>query len=117
MQTTPICKRQVPASALCADSNIMELKLTLKNTPAGGPLLGILTPIWKKTLESEQRIEWLKGMLDRKLLVRDLEILGCSLNEKLRTESAKDQEKEREIIVELMRIKYIDEKRNYRSAS
>ena len=114
MQTTTICKRPVPASALCADSRIIELKLRLKNTPAGGPLLGIIKPIWKKTLESEQRIEWLKGMLDKKLVVRDLEILGCSINEKLRTESAKDQEMEREIIIELMRIKYIDEKRNYR---
>ena len=114
LQTTPTCKHQVPVSALCADSRIIEIKLRLQNTPVGGALLGILKPIWKKALESEQRIEWLGRMIDRNLVVRDLEILECSINEKLRTESAKEQGMEREVTRELMRIKHLDEKRNYR---
>ena len=83
MQTQPNCKRPVPVSALCADSRILEIKLRLKNTPAGGSLLGILKPIWRKALESELRVKWLGEMLDRNLLVRYLEILECTLNEKL----------------------------------
>ena len=45
LQITPTCKRQVPASALSAESRILEIKLRLQNTPTGGALLGIIKPI------------------------------------------------------------------------
>ena len=61
-------------------------------------------------MESEHRMVWLGQML----MVRDLEILNCSIYEKLRTESAREQGLDREVMRELMYMKQLDEKRNYR---
>ena len=77
----------VPVSALCAESRLESLSLKIKNTPLGGDLLGIIKPTWLKALESETRIAWLRNMLDRKLVVRDLESFGRNTTEKLRAES------------------------------
>ena len=65
----------MPGSALCAESTYNTILLKLKNTPSieGGIVLGIIKLIWKKAMESELRIAWLKDMLDKKLVVRDLE--------------------------------------------
>ena len=82
----------VPLSTLSVDSKIMELKLKIMSTPEGGSILGIIKPIWMKTLESEQRLTWLKETLDRKLVVRNLEHLGQNLEENLRVESSREDE-------------------------
>ena len=67
-----------------------------------------------KTLESEQRLTWLKETLDRKLVVRNLEIFGRNLEDNLRVESFRDNEMGREIMIELMRVKFMDERKNLR---
>ena len=101
----------VLVSALCAESRLESLSLKIKNTPLGGDLLGIIKPTWLKALESETRIAWLRNMLDRKLVVRDLESFGRNTTEKLRAESSRKEELGREAILELMRVKLVDEKR------
>ena len=105
----------VPVSALYAENAIMELKLKLNSTPdRGGPVLGIIKPIWTKALESELRITWLKNMLDRDLVLRDILKFGQIVDEKLRTESSKKEELGRQALIEIMRAKFMDEKRYYR---
>ena len=112
MRTTALY--HVPLSALSADSKIHQLKCKIDKTPEGGKLLGVLEPIWMKVTESEVRIAWLSEMLDRKLVAKDIEIFGKSTLEKLRSESAVEGEIGRDALLELMRIKWMDEKRYYR---
>ena len=104
----------VPASALSADSKVGNIALKIKDTPLGGDLLGIIKPTWMKAMESETRIAWLKDMIERNLVVRDIESFGKSSNEKLRAESSRNEELGRDALMELMRVKFIDEKRYYR---
>ena len=77
-------------------------------TSQKGNLLGTIRPIWIKVLESEQRISWLKKMLDKGLCVRDLEAYVKSEHGKLRSEALRVQECERGIIMGLMRLKWKD---------
>ena len=76
-----------------------------------GRMLGIARPVWLKVCESEERLWWMKKMVERKLLVRDLEAYAKQIETKLRSEEANIREKEREIILDLMRLKLKDEKR------
>ena len=64
---------RMPASVLSTESTILEAKLNINSTPnGGGSVLGILKPLWLKALESEMRISFLKNMLDRDLVLRDI---------------------------------------------
>ena len=103
-----------PVSALSAESRILIFKLKIKETLERGGLLGTVKPIWTKALESELRLNWLQSMIERGLVVRDIQALGKSTYEKLRAESSKSEDLGRETLIELMRIKYVDEKRYYR---
>ena len=53
-------------------------------------------------------------MLDKKLVLRDLVAFSKNSTEKLRTESSRRDELGREAILDLMRIKMVDERRYYR---
>ena len=44
-------------------------------------MLGILRPYWTKVLESEQRIAWLKTMIGKNIVVRNLEAYGKAISE------------------------------------
>ena len=111
----PKLLHHVPMSALSADSKLNSIRLKIDETPVeGGRLLGILEPIWVKAAESEVRIAWLGEMLDRGLVSRDIEIFGRNTMEKLRSESALEDEMGRSSLMELMRVKWMDEKRYYR---
>ena len=46
--------------------------------------------------------------------MRDVQALGRSTFDKLRTESSKEEDLGRETLIELMHVKLIDEKRYYR---
>ena len=82
-----------PASVLSTESTILEIKLKIKSTPSsGGSVLGTLKPIWMKAQESEVRIKWLRSMLDRDLVLRDVLQFGQIIEEKLRVESSKENE-------------------------
>ena len=70
----------VPESAHSAESRSSNTILKIQNTPIGGSLLGTIKPTWIKAMESETRIAWLKDMLDRKLVVRDIESFGKTKN-------------------------------------
>ena len=74
----------VPDSALSAESRPSNTILKIQNTPIGGNLLGTIKPTWMKAMESETRIAWLKDMLDRKLVVRDIESFGKNTNQRSR---------------------------------
>ena len=102
----------MPVSALSAESKILFLRSKIDETPVeGGKLLGIIEPIWVKAAESEVRIAWLGEMLDRGLVSRDIEIFGRNTIDKLRSESALEDEMGRDSLMELMRVKWMDEKR------
>ena len=81
---------------------------------ARGNMLGRARPIWMKVCESEQRMNWLKNMIRKRLLVRDIESFLKSQEVKLRSEEEKIVKEERDILLGLMNIKLRDEKRNYR---
>ena len=66
----------MPVSALCAESKINNLILKITATPEGGKLLGILQPIWTKVVESDMRLKWLGEMLQKELVVRDIQHFG-----------------------------------------
>ena len=56
------------ALSISSDSETSSLTrsfLSSENTPLGGNMLGIVRPYWKKVLESEQRISWLKLMVSK----------------------------------------------------
>ena len=69
-------------NAPCALSNLSlretsclsgTVSVDLKKTHGRGSLLETVRPQWAKVTESEQRIAWLKSMIGKKLVVRDLE--------------------------------------------
>ena len=112
---TPSRAPNVPVSVLHTDSTIMELKLKIISTPeSGGSVLGIIKPTWQKAMESEMRMNWLKSMLERDLVLRDIMQFSQIIEEKMRTESSKSEELGREVLTEIMRVKHTDEKRYYR---
>ena len=111
---TPITIGIVPVSALSAECRIESILSKIRNTPEGGNLQGIIEPIWSKTMESELRLSWLKEMIERKLVVRDIESFGRNTTQKFRSESSRSEELGREALIELMRVKLADERRYYR---
>ena len=103
------------ASVLNTESIILESKLKINSTPRdGGSVLDILKPFWQKALESEMRISFIKNMLDRDLVMRDVLKFGRIIEEKLRAESSRDEELGRRSLIEIMKVKLTDEKRFYR---
>ena len=91
--------------------------MNINSTPnGGGSVLGILKPLWLKALESEMRISFLKNMLERDLVLRDILKFGQIIEEKMRAESSKEEELGRKYLVDLMRVKLTDEKRYYRES-
>ena len=81
-------------------------------TPRGGKLLEVARPIWIKVAESEQRLSWMKSMIAKKLIVRDLDAFVRKVGAQLRSEEYSHKEEEREILMEVMTLKFKDEKRN-----
>ena len=100
-----------PVSAHSADEKIYDTICKLKDTPEGGKFIGVIQPIWNKALESDKRLLWLKDMLKKGLVVRDIESFREKINDKLRTESSREEEIGRETLTEMMRVKCTDEKR------
>ena len=106
-----------PASqdAPCASSKQDINKISFSNmetTLTRGNLLGAVRPLWVKVTESEQRIAWLKKMIGKKLVVRDLNAYIKCISAKLRSEECKYREEEREILMGIMKLKLKDEMKN-----
>ena len=108
----------MPVSVLSTESTILQTKLIINSTPEdeGGSVLGILKPLWLRALESEMRIGFMKKMLERDIVLRDILKFGQIIEEKLRTESSRNEELGRKYLIELMRVKLTDEKRFYRES-
>ena len=97
------------------NGNIIGLSLLSNDeTLKRGTLLGAMRPYWLKTVESEERLRWIKIMIKRGLLVRDLEAFAKHTSEQLRSEESISREEERKILLELMVVKRNDERRNLR---
>ena len=80
-----LCSTVLPV-ALSATNRIQPIKDRIplvNNTLQGGPLLGIVKPIWTKVTESEQRIAWMLDMIRKGLVVRDLDVFADNVNGKL----------------------------------
>ena len=84
----------------------------LETTQPRGKLLGAVRPQWTKVTESEQRIAWLRKMIDRNLVVRDLGSYAKNIRDKLRSEKCKVREEERMILMGIMKLKLKDETKN-----
>ena len=109
----------VPPNTPCVLSNSLTTNPCSQMPPGyidktlrRGRMLGIIRPYWTKVLESEQRIAWLKTMIGKNLVVRDLESYARAISEKLRTEELKFKEEERFLLMGIMRLKLKDEKLN-----
>ena len=94
--------------------NTISSHFKSENTLEGGPLLGILRPVWLKTTESEERLRWFRQMIGRYLLVRDVEAFLQNTCDKLRSEDSRLREEEREVSKSLMVLKRNDERRHLR---
>ena len=69
----PHVPQAVPVTANSTTyNNIVISPLQSEITLERGPLLGIMRPVWIKTVESEERMRWLVQMIDKSLL-RDIE--------------------------------------------
>ena len=79
---------------------------------ARGEMLGKARPAWLRVTESEQRMIWLKNMIRKRILVRDIESFLKSQEEKLRSGEDKIRDNERDVLLGLLEIKLKDEKRN-----
>ena len=55
-------------------------------------MLGIVRPGWLKVTESECRQIWLEDMIERGLIVRDVEAFASSVHSMLRSEKLKIRE-------------------------
>ena len=86
--------------------------ISMEKTHNRGNMLGIVRPLWTKVTESEQRIIWLKSMIARNLVVRDLDNYAKKIGDKLRSEEYRIREQEREILMGVMRLKLKDEMKN-----
>ena len=84
----------------------------METTHIRGNLLGAVRLQWTKVTESECRMAWLKKMVERKIVVRDLEAYSKSISEKLRSEECRLKEEEREILMGVMKLKLKDEMKN-----
>ena len=82
-----------------------------------GDMLGIIRPYWIKVAESEQQLAWLQTMVQRELVVRDLESFAKAINGRLRSEELKCKEDERFLLMGLMRLKLRDEKLNLKEVT
>ena len=102
---------QVPNSTCNVEERINYLQLKIQDTPSGGSLIGILQPVWNKAVESDMRLSWLQEMLRKDLVVREIQSFGGNLKDKLRAESSREEEMERSSLIEVMKVKYRDEKR------
>ena len=92
----------------------MPLHSSEHSAEARGSLLGKARPAWFRVVESEQRMAWLKSMIRKRLLVRDIESFLKSQEVKIRSEEEKIKNSERDILLGLMEVKLKDEKKNYR---
>ena len=63
-----------------------------------GKLLGAAQPAWTKVLESEARLKWLKSMIEKDLVVRNIESYAKAEGEKLRSEEMRLKEEERDVL-------------------
>ena len=114
-----ISKQVVPTIAHSAISNCkagsnssLPTSVHQSITSRGGSMLGIARPFWMKVLQSEQRLAWLKVMVKKKLVVRDLESYLKQISVQLRSEDVRIKEEEREILMSVMELKIKDEKVN-----
>ena len=87
-------------------------------TSREGPLLGVVRPSWIKVTESEseseseQPVTWLTKMVKKGLCVNDIKSYVKSEHEKLRSDKYRVREEERDIMIDLMKLKLKDAKRN-----
>ena len=91
---------------------VQDSKLSQKNSPRRGNLLGEMRPFWLKVKESEQRLMWLRTMVRQKLVVRNIEAYGKAISEQLRSEEMRFKEQERDVLLNIMKIKLRDENIN-----
>ena len=77
-----------------------------------GKLLGAARPAWIKVQESETRLQWLKSMVEKGLVVRQIESYAQAESVLLRTEKMRVKEQEQDVLKGLMLVKLKDENRN-----
>ena len=106
---------QCSASRSKAYNKVISSSLPNGSTLQRGHLLGIIRPTWLKTTESEERLRWLRQMIGKDLLVRDIGAFLRTTSSKLRSEESKIRDEEREVLMNLMILKRNDERRNLRN--
>ena len=70
-----------------------------------------LRDLWRKLIESEERLKFFRKMVGWGLSVREIEHLGDDLNSKFRSETMKWGHSEKVIVNAIMEMKYKDERR------
>ena len=95
------------------NSNELSSSLVLsdEDTLRRGNVLSIGRPYWLRVTESEMRLAWLKTMVRKELVVRDLDSYAKSISIKLRSEEYRMREEERKILLGIMTLKLKDEKK------
>ena len=91
---------------------VPKLSPTKLHSADRGKLLGTIRPIWRKVMESEARLDWLEKMVQKNLVVRNIDAYIKAQEDLLRSDEMKVKGEEREILFGLMLVKVKDEKRN-----
>ena len=80
-QSLPLAVLPVALSATNKTNSRNSRNTCMKSTLPGGPLLEIARPIWTKVIESEQRTIWMRSMIRKNLVVREIDNFANALNE------------------------------------
>ena len=80
----------------------------------GGKRQDAVRDIWRKQVESEERLSFFKKMVGREINVRELQHIGMELHNKFRSEDMKLGESEKEVVKMMMRLKLRDERKTQR---
>ena len=70
-----------------------------------------LRNVWRKQVESEERLKFLRKLVGREISVREIEHLGDELNDRFRSENMKGGRSEQVVLKSIMDLKYKDERR------
>ena len=94
---SPVSIGTQSVSSISSDSVIFHTNAPIVShecTLRRGSLLEIARPAWTKVTESEQRLAWMKLMIARNLIVRDLDAYSRKIGEQLRSDEYQFREEE-----------------------
>ena len=95
-QVVPTITQSVISNCKAGSNSRLTTSVNQSTTLREGSMLGIARPIWMKVVQSEQCLAWLKVMVKKTLVVRDLESYLKQISVKLRSDEVGIKDNERD---------------------